>query len=224
MRNGIRVLLVDDEDLVRQGLVGLLTSTFALRDVATAAAARVEVGRDAPDVVVVDVFLQDGDGLQLCREIRDVHPDVACVVLTSALDESVAVAARFAGAAAFVSKQATGDELVATLEAVARGEVLLDDEVLADHLEALRRRRRDDPVLAQLSDQEQRLFELVAQGLTNREIGEVLFLSEATVRNYVGRLLSKLHLDRRTELAGLWVRLALRRDHGDGRRDTRSQA
>lgn len=213
--SSLTVLVVDDHVVVREGIRHLLSSVddprFAIVEASTVAEAREVMGRDPPDVVLLDVVLPDGDGIQLCREIRSRHPDVPCLILTSFADEAGMVAATLAGAAGYLVKEAGQAELVHTISAVARGEVLLDAGVVAQAIERIREHHRDEPGLDALTPQEQRLFELIGQGLSNREIAAVMSLTEKTVKNYVSRLLAKLHMERRTQIAVLAARLAERR-------------
>lgn len=166
-----------------------------------------------PDVAVLDVRLPDGDGVEVCREIRSKHPGIACLMLTSFADDEALFAAIMAGAAGFVLKQVRGTDLIDGIRRVAAGESLLDPTLTARVLERLRSRPEDE--LADLTSQERRIFALIGEGMTNRQIGEEMFLAEKTVKNYVSNVLSKLGMSRRTEAAAYAARLDERR-----RRDT----
>src|SRR5687768_17087200 len=203
MADPIRVFLLDDHELVRRGVRDLLEGEDDLVVVGEAGTAEEAVGRipaTTPNVAVLDVQLPDGDGVEVCREIRSKHPEIACVMLTSFSDDEAVYAAIMAGAAGFILKQVRGNDLVDGIRRVARGESLLDPQVTTRVLERLRTQTEADE-LADLTDQERNILMLIADGLTNREIGERLFLAEKTVKNYVSNLLSKLGMHRRTEAA-----------------------
>ena len=160
--------------------------------------------------------LPDGDGVEVCRDIRSEHPEIACVMLTSFADDEAVYAAIMAGAAGYLLKQVRGTDLVDGIRRVGRGESLLDPAVTTRVLERIRHRPEDE--LSGLTDQERRILALIAEGLTNRQIGERLYLAEKTVKNYVSNLLSKMGMSRRTEAAAYAARLAERREHrGDYR-------
>jgi two-component system, NarL family, response regulator DevR len=210
----IRVFLLDDHEIVRRGVRELLEAEDDLEivgeaDTAERALARVSATR--PDVAVLDVRLPDGDGVEVCREVRSRHPDVACIMLTSFADDEAVYAAILAGASGYVLKQVRGDDLVDGIRRVANGESLLDPAVTTRVLERLRSQQDEEDELSALTDQERRILDLIAEGLTNRQIGEQLFLAEKTVKNYVSNLLSKLGMSRRTEAAAYAARLAERR-------------
>jgi DNA-binding NarL/FixJ family response regulator len=164
------------------------------------ALARVPAAR--PDVAVLDVRLPDGDGISVCRELRSQLPDLRCLMLTSFADDDALMGAVMAGASGYVLKQIRGADLLGAVRTVAAGGSLLDPKAVTLVLERLRRPDRQDP-LAVLSDQERRILDLIADGLTNRQIGEQMFLAEKTVKNYVSSLLAKLGLQRRTQAAVL---------------------
>lgn len=173
----------------------------------TAAEALARIPVLHPDVAVLDVRLPDGDGVTVCRELRSRLPDVHCLMLTSFADDEALFDAIVAGAAGYVLKQIRGGDLIGAIRTVASGQSLLDPRATARVLERLRTQaRRDDPV-ATLTDQERRTLKLIGEGLTNRQIGERLFLAEKTVKNYVSSLLSKLGMERRTQAAVLAARL-----------------
>jgi two-component system, NarL family, response regulator DevR len=214
MADPIRVFLLDDHELVRRGVRDLLEGEDDLVVVGEAGTAEEAVGRipaTTPNVAVLDVQLPDGDGVEVCREIRSKHPEIACVMLTSFSDDEAVYAAIMAGAAGFILKQVRGNDLVDGIRRVARGESLLDPQVTTRVLERLRTQSEADE-LAELTDQERNILMLIADGLTNREIGEQLFLAEKTVKNYVSNLLSKLGMHRRTEAAVYAARLADRKE------------
>jgi two-component system, NarL family, response regulator DevR len=215
----IRVFLLDDHELVRRGVRDLLWAEddiTVVGDAATAEDALERIPQTKPDVAVLDVRLGDGpgdgSGIEVCREIRSAHPEVACVMLTSFADDDALFAAIMAGAAGYVLKQIRGGELVAAIRRVAAGESLLDPSVTTRVLERLRHPEpvEDDP-LAGLTPQERHILDHIADGLTNRQIGTAMFLAEKTVKNYVSALLSKLGMSRRTEAAAYAARLAERR-------------
>lgn len=214
----VRVFLLDDHEIVRRGLKELLESEPDLEVVGEAGTAEEAYGRipaTRPDVAVLDVRLPDGNGVEVCREIRSKHPEIACLMLTSFADDEALFAAIMAGASGFVLKQVRGAELVEGVRRVAQGESLLDPSMTARVLDRLRARPEDDE-LAGLTARERVLLDHIAEGLTNRQIGERMHLAEKTIKNYVSNLLSKLGMSRRTEAAVYAARLAERRQH-DGR-------
>ena len=201
-----RLLIVDDHEIVRQGLVAMLSRRPGFQVVAEAGtvAEAIEMARKfQPDLVVMDVRLPDGSGVEACREIRAEFPSTRVVMLTSYPDEEAVFSAIVAGASGYLLKQVRGRDLVAALEAVGRGESLLDPAVTEKVLERVRRiatgAASDD--LAQLTSQEQKILLLVAEGKTNKEIAADVFLSDKTVKNYVSSILSKLNLQRRAQAA-----------------------
>ena len=201
-----RLLVVDDHEVVRQGLVAMLDRRPGFQVVAEAgnAAEAVEMARRfKPDLVVMDVRLPDGSGIEACREIRAEFPETRVVMLTSYPDEEAVFSAIVAGASGYLLKQIRARDLVSALEAVGRGESLLDPAVTEKVLERVRRiatgGKSDD--LAQLTAQEQKILLLVAEGKTNKEIAAEVFLSDKTVKNYVSSILSKLNLQRRAQAA-----------------------
>lgn len=206
----IRVFLVDDHEVVRRGLADLLMTEPGIEvagEAATVAGALARVPALRPDVVVLDVRLPDGDGVSACREIRSMLPGTACLMLTAHGDDQALLGAIMAGAAGYVLKQAAGPELVSAVRAVAAGHSALD----ADATQRVMRRLREgvaavDPVAA-LSTQERHVFDLIGEGLTNRQIAERMFLSEKTAKNYVSALFSKLGMQRRSQAAALAGRL-----------------
>ncbi len=204
----IRVLLLDDHELVRRGLVDLLGELPDIEVVAeagSAAEALAAVATSHPDVAVLDVRLGDGNGIEVCREIRSAHPDVACLMLTSFADDHAVIDAAMAGAAGYVLKQIDGNELVEAIRKVAGGAQLLDRAEVRMRLQRLK--DSDEGVLMSLTPQEHRIFELIGDGRSNRQIADEMFLAEKTVKNYVSNLFAKLGIARRTEAAALAARL-----------------
>jgi DNA-binding NarL/FixJ family response regulator len=200
------LLIVDDHEVVRQGLVAMLARREAFQVVAEAgsAAEAVEMAaRHEPDLVVMDVRLPDGSGIEACRDIRAERPETRVVMLTSYPDEEAVLSAIVAGASGYLLKQTRARDLVAALEAVGRGESLLDSKITEKVLERVRRIATTpyDDELAQLTQQERRILLLVAEGKTNKEIAAEVFLSDKTVKNYVSSILSKLNLQRRAQAA-----------------------
>lgn len=202
----LRLLVVDDHEVVRQGLVALLDRREGFQVVAEAGTVTEAIeaaNRYEPDLVVMDVRLPDGSGIEACREIRAEHPRTRVVMLTSYPDEEAVLSAIVAGASGYLLKQVRARDLVSALEAVGRGESLLDPLVTEKVLERVRRIATsgysDD--LAQLTSQEQKILLLVAEGKTNKEIAAEIFLSDKTVKNYVSSILSKLNLQRRAQAA-----------------------
>ena len=208
-----RVFLLDDHEVVRRGLRELLESEEDLEvvgEAGTAEEALTRIPPTRPDVAVLDVRLPDGDGVEVCREIRSKHPEVACIMLTSFADDEAVYAAIMAGASGYLLKQVRGNDLVAGVRRVAAGESLLDPAVTARVLERIRH-RDDTDELSTLTPQERNILELISEGLTNRQIGERMYLAEKTVKNYVSNMLTKLGMSRRTEAAAYAATLAERR-------------
>jgi two-component system response regulator DevR len=202
----LRLLVVDDHEVVRQGLVALLDRRAGFQVVAEAgsvAEAIDQARKFEPDIVVMDVRLPDGSGIEACREIRAERPGIRVVMLTSYPDEEAVLSAIIAGAAGYLLKQIRARDLVAALEAVGRGESLLDPAVTEKVLERVRRLAAGgaSDEMALLTSQEQKILLLVAEGKTNKEIAAEIFLSDKTVKNYVSSILSKLNLERRAQAA-----------------------
>lgn len=203
-----RVFLLDDHEVVRRGVRELLEAEDDLEVVGEASTAEEALARipaTRPDVAVLDVRLPDGDGVEVCRDIRSRHPEIACVMLTSFADDDAVYAAIMAGAAGYLLKQVKGTDLVDAVRRVGRGESLLDPAVTTRVLDRIRHRQEDE--LAGLTEQERKILELIAEGLTNRQIGERMFLAEKTVKNYVSSVLAKLGVERRTQAAVLAAKL-----------------
>jgi two-component system response regulator DevR len=202
----LRLLIVDDHEVVRQGLVALLDRREGFQVVAEAgnvAEAVEQARRFEPDIVIMDVRLPDGSGIEACREIRADLPATRVVMLTSYPDEEAVLSAIVAGAAGYLLKQIRARDLVAALEAVGRGESLLDPAVTEKVLERIRKIATSgaSDELAMLTSQEQKILLLVAEGMTNKGIAAEVFLSDKTVKNYVSSILSKLNLERRAQAA-----------------------
>jgi two-component system, NarL family, response regulator DevR len=219
----IRVFLLDDHELVRRGIRDLLWSEddmVVVGQAANAAEALELIPQTKPDVAVLDVRLGEGadesNGIEVCREIRSDHPEVACVMLTSFADDEALFASIMAGASGYVLKQISGRELTTAIRRVAAGESLLDPAVTARVLERLRHPEPEDDPLSDLTGQERKILALISEGLTNRQIAEQMFLAEKTVKNYVSHLLAKLGMARRSEAAAYAARLAERRRGAPG--------
>lgn len=201
----IRVFLVDDHEIVRRGIAGLVDAQPDLQvvgEAATAAQARARIPAVLPDIVILDVRLPDGSGIDLCRRLRQELPAIRCLILTAYDDEDALRAAIIAGAAGYVIKDIRGSSLLDDVRAVARGANLIDPRVVTRVVDRMQE-PPDDPRIAGLGLRERQVLALIAQGFTNRQIGERLGLTEKTVKNYVSSLLSKLGLERRTQAAVL---------------------
>jgi len=207
----IRVYLLDDHEVVRRGLIALLESAGDIEVIGESGLAQEATRRIPalrPDVAVLDARLPDGSGIDVCRDIRSADPSIKALILTSYQDDEALFSAIMAGAAGYVLKQIKGNDLIDSIRRVAAGQSLLDPLVTAQVLERIRHGIDDEPAeLAALTPQERRILELIAQGLTNRQIGEQLFLAEKTIKNYVSSLLAKLGVERRTQAAILANRL-----------------
>jgi DNA-binding NarL/FixJ family response regulator len=209
----LTVYLVDDHEVVRRGVRDLLESEpdiTVIGEAGTQEAALAEIPTAHPDVVLLDVRLPDGDGIEICREIRSSTPDIACLMLTSFADDEAFLGAVIAGAAGYVLKQIRGNDLVASVRRAARGESLMDPLLVAKARARLGRDVEDER-LRTLSPQERKILELISEGMTNREIAATMFLAEKTVRNYVSNLLLKMGVKHRTEAAVFAVRMDERR-------------
>ncbi|GAA0828939.1 response regulator [Streptosporangium amethystogenes subsp. fukuiense] len=206
----IRVFLVDDHEVVRRGVAALLESEGDIEVIGEAGTAESAIARIPalqPDVAVLDVRLPDGNGVDVCREVRSKMPGLACLMLTSFADDEALFNAVMAGASGYVLKQIHGSDLVGAVRTVAGGESMLDPQTTSAMLARLREQAVKKDPLAALSDQERHILELIGEGLTNRQIGERMYLAEKTVKNYVSNLLSKLNMQRRTQAAALVTRL-----------------
>jgi DNA-binding NarL/FixJ family response regulator len=206
----IKVFLLDDHEIVRRGVRDMLEAEPGITvvgEAATAESALARIPALQPDVAVLDVRLPDGDGVTVCREIRSRMPEVGCLMLTSFGDDEALFDAIMAGAAGYVLKQIRGTDLVGAVRTVARGESMLDPDAAGRLLARIRdQATRTDP-LAGLTQQERKILELIGEGLTNRQIGERLFLAEKTVKNYVSALFAKLGMERRTQAAAYASRI-----------------
>lgn len=206
----IRVFLLDDHEVVRRGLadlMGLEDDLELVGEASTAADAVVRIHATEPDVAVLDVRLPDGSGVEVCREVRSMHPDLKALMLTSYADDEALFDSIMAGASGYCLKDIRGQDLIGAIRAVAAGRSLLDPVATARVMAKLRDGRQADQQLAQLTAQERRILELIGEGLTNRQIGERMHLAEKTVKNYVSSLLAKLGMERRTQAAAFVVRL-----------------
>jgi DNA-binding NarL/FixJ family response regulator len=199
----IALLLVDDHEIVRRGLRELFEAEGDLEVIAQAGSLDEALALDLTgvDVAVLDVRLPDGSGVDLCRQLRAVHPELGCLMLTSFADNDALNASFLAGARGYVLKNVRGDELITSIRRVANGEMLLTPEQIGRAKERLLRQIKEDIRLESLSPQERRILDLLSEGLSNREIADVMFLAEKTVKNYVSNLLAKLGFQRRTEAA-----------------------
>jgi DNA-binding NarL/FixJ family response regulator len=199
------VLLCDDHEVVREGLRTMLSrreDMAVVGEAGTMAEAIEAAAKAKPDVVIMDVRLPDGSGVEACRAIREARPETRVIMLTSYADDEALFASIIAGASGYLLKQTRGQAVVDAIQAVAAGRSLLDPDVTGKVLERVRKgREQEDPKIASLTEQERKVLEQLAEGKTNREIGTVLFLSEKTVKNYVSRILDKLGLSRRAEAA-----------------------
>ena len=206
----IRDFLLDDHEVVRRGLHDLLESEGDIEVVGESGSVREAIARIPalrPDVAVLDGRLPDGSGIDVCREVRSVDPTIKALILTSYDDDEALFAAILAGAAGYVLKQITGNDLIDAVRRVAAGQSLLDPALTARVLERVRRGPEVNKELAALTEQERKILALIAEGMTNRQIGERLFLAEKTVKNYVSSILAKLGLERRTQAAVLAAKL-----------------
>jgi len=212
----IRVFLLDDHEIVRTGLRSLLESTDDLEvvgEAGTMAEALARIPPLRPDVAILDVRLPDGSGVEVCREIRAQMPDTACIMLTSYADDEALFASIMAGSSGYVLKQVGGNSLVDDVRRVAAGESLLDPALTDRVLRRLREGPEEEPLLASLTGQERRILDLIAEGKTNRQIAEDMYLAEKTVKNYVSNLLTKLGMERRTQAASYATRIHERSEH-----------
>ncbi len=206
----VRVALLDDHEIVRHGVAELVNAQVDMEVVGEAGSANEmlqTVAATSPDVAVLDVRLgdDDGNGIAACREIRSAHPDTQCLILTSFEDDAALVDASLAGAAGYVLKQIRGNDLIESIRKVAAGALLLD---AAETRMAMQRLRSSEAgALQDLTEKERRVFDLIGEGYSNRQIGEELYIAEKTVKNYVSSVLAKLGMVRRTEAAALAARL-----------------
>jgi DNA-binding NarL/FixJ family response regulator len=214
----IRVFLLDDHEVVRRGVRDLLEAEpdiTVVGEAGTAESALARIPTLQPHVAVLDVRLPDGNGVDVCRDIRSRMPSVACLMLTSFGDDEALFDAIMAGAAGYVLKQIRGTDLVGAVRTIAAGRSLLDPEAASRVMQRMRdQAQRSDP-LSGLTEQERRILELIGEGLTNRQIGERLFLAEKTVKNYVSALFAKLGMERRAQAAAYAARVFGEQDRKD---------
>ena len=206
----IGVFLLDDHEIVRRGvkdLLGAEPGIVVVGEAGTAESALARIPALRPDVAVLDVRLPDGDGVSVCRDIRSGMPEVACLMLTSFGDDEALFDAIMAGAAGYVLKQIRGTDLVGAVRAVAAGQSLLDPVAASRVMKRMRDQATHSDPLTGLTTQERRILELIGEGLTNRQIGDSMFLAEKTVKNYISALFAKLGLERRTKAAAFAVRV-----------------
>jgi two-component system response regulator DevR len=206
----IRIFLVDDHEIVRRGIRDLFEDHPDLRivgEAASVAEATTRIPVSDADVAVLDVRMPDGNGVELCRDLRSQLPDLRCLILTSYSDDEALLNAIMAGASGFVLKEVLGDDLISAIRTVGAGGSLLDGRTTEALMKRLRRGRDGAGPLAGLTEQERAVFDLIGEGMTNRQIAERLYLAEKTVKNYVSTLLHKLGFDRRTEAAVYATRL-----------------
>ena len=205
----IQVFLLDDHEVVRRGVRDLLEAEEGITvvgEAGTCAQALVRIPALRPQVAVLDMRLPDGDGVTVCRELRSRMPELACLMLTSFDDDDALLDSIMAGAAGYVLKQIKGSDLVAAVRTVASGQSMLDPATTGRLMESLLRQQEPtqaDPVLAQLTERELGILNLIGDGLTNRQIGQTLFLAEKTVKNHISRILAKLGVERRIQAAML---------------------
>jgi DNA-binding NarL/FixJ family response regulator len=198
------VFLLDDHDLVREGIRGLLESDDDIEvvgEAGSAADALVRVPLARPDVAILDVRLEDGDGIEVCRELRSANPNLVCLMLTSFPDDEALYSSVMAGASGYVLKQIKARDLIDDIKKVAAGASLMDPRTIARVVDRIANPARSNDPLSALSPQESRILELISEGKTNKQIAEAMFLSENTVKNYVTGLLRKLKMTSRTEAA-----------------------
>ena len=206
----IAVFLLDDHEIVRRGVRDMLEAEGDIKvvgEAGTASSALARIPAVRPDVAVLDVRLPDGDGVTVCREIRSQMPEVACLMLTSFADDDALMDAVMAGAAGYVLKQIRGTDLVGAVRTVATGQSMLDPRAASQLMARLRNQSAKQDPLAALTPQERRILELIGEGLTNRQIGEKMFLAEKTVKNYISALFAKLGMERRTQAAAYAARV-----------------
>jgi DNA-binding NarL/FixJ family response regulator len=209
-RRTIKVFLLDDHEIVRRGVRELLETEPDIKvvgEAGTAASALARIPALKPDVAVLDVRLPDGDGVTVCRDIRSQMPQVACLMLTSFGDDEALFDAIMAGAAGYLLKQIRGNDLVGAVRTLAAGESMLDPLAASRVMARMRDQAQHADPLSELTAQERRILELIGEGLTNRQIGEQMYLAEKTVKNYVSALFAKLGMERRTQAAAYAARI-----------------
>jgi two-component system response regulator DevR len=209
-----RIFLVDDHEIVRRGVADLFEDEPDLEivgEAATVAEALARIPSADVDVAVLDVRMPDGNGVELCRDLRSQLPELHCLILTSYSDDEALLNAIMAGASGFVLKQVLGNDLITAVRKVGAGESLLDAKTTEALMKRIRQGKDDGGALSGLTDQERAVFDLVGEGLTNRQIAARLFLAEKTVKNYVSHILAKLGMQRRTQAAVLAAELKSRK-------------
>jgi len=206
----VRVFLLDDHEVVRRGiaeLIGFQSDITVVGEAGTAAEAVTRIRASQPDVAILDVRLADGDGIEVCREVRSLFPNIYVLMLTSYSDDEALLNAFMAGASGYVLKEIRGSDLISTIRQVAAGHSLLDPNVTGQVLERLRNGNKEKNELSDLTEQEKAILNLIGEGMTNRQIGEQMHLAEKTIKNYVTGLLAKLGMQRRTQAAAYVARL-----------------
>jgi DNA-binding NarL/FixJ family response regulator len=206
----IRIFLLDDHEIVRRGiaeLIGLQSDLEVVGEAGTAEEALIRITASQPDVAVLDVRLPDGSGVEVCREIRSLFPNIHVLMLTSYSDDEALFNAIMAGASGYVLKEIRGTDLINAIRQVASGKSLLDPSVTERVLERLRNGNKGSNELSGLTGQEKTILNLIGEGMTNRQIGEQMHLAEKTIKNYVSGLLAKLGMERRTQAAAYVARL-----------------
>ena len=206
----IRVFLLDDHEIVRRGVRDLINAEpgiTVIGEAATATSALARIPALKPDVAILDIRLPDGDGVMVCREVRSKMPQLACLMLTSFSDDDALFDAIMAGAAGYVLKQIRGTDLIGAIRTIASGQSLLDPEAASRVMRRMRDQAATTDPLGTLTDQERRILALIGEGLTNRQIGDRLFLAEKTVKNYVSALFAKLGMQRRAQAAAYATRV-----------------
>lgn len=214
-----RVFLLDDHEIIRRGLRELFDAEDDMEvvgEAGTAEQALARVPSTRPDVAVLDLRLPDGDGVEVCRDLRAAHPELRCLMLTSFADDEALFSAILAGASGYVLKDVRGTDLVSAVRQVAAGMSLIDDALRAKVMARMRDAERQDEAIGRLSKRERQVLDLVAEGKTNRQIGEELYLSEKTVKNYVSSVLMKMGFSRRTEVAVYAVKAEHEHRFGEG--------
>lgn len=212
-----KIFILDDHELVRDGLRAVLSAVAEFEvvgEAGTAAEALRRIPATRPDVAILDMRLPDGNGVEVCREIRSEMPTIACLILTSYADEEAMMTSVMAGASGYLLKEIRAADLVGDVRKVAEGASLLDPKLTQRVLDRMRQGDGEDPVLAQLTTQERKVLDLIAEGRTNRQIADALFLAEKTVKNYVTNILMKMGVQGRTEAAVYATRIRERQDHG----------
>ncbi|MFT7476371.1 MAG: two-component system response regulator DevR [Verrucomicrobiales bacterium] len=203
-----RVFLLDDHEIVRRGVAQMLEAEddlIVVGEADSAASAMAEIRNCAPDVAVLDVRLGDGNGIEVCRDIRAEHPDLPCLMLTSFADDRALLDAALAGAAGYVLKEIRSNELISSIRKVAAGSQLLDSAEVRMRMSRLR--ESEEGKLSELTPQERRIFDLIGDGMSNRQIADEMYLAEKTVKNYISNMFAKLGVTRRTQAAAMAARI-----------------